>query len=120
MRPGELISVKAFARAMGVSDDTVRRMCQRGEVEHLRLGSGRGRLQIPVTEMRRVLRLPNRKVRFGDSQPQLMVADWHKATGIVNSEALLRHIAVGVLVLRGIAPEWSPWAEDIVIFQHKE
>jgi hypothetical protein len=52
----DLVPIKHVAREWNVSVCTVRRMIAGGSVEHIRLGSGRGRLFLPPAEVQRVLR----------------------------------------------------------------
>lgn len=42
----EALPLSAVAKALNVSEPTIRRMVSRGEIEIVRIGSGRGRLYV--------------------------------------------------------------------------
>lgn len=55
----DYLTARQVARALDVSDDTVYRMAQSGELPNYRVGNGRGRLRFPLNEFRDYLRANN-------------------------------------------------------------
>jgi excisionase family DNA binding protein len=55
--PGELLTIAEVAHALRVSPQTVRRRCEDGQLEFLRIGSGsRPLVRIPESAVRSLLR----------------------------------------------------------------
>lgn len=50
-----LVDVKYFAAAVGISDFVVSQMCRAKELEHLRVGRGRGQIRFRIEDVERYI-----------------------------------------------------------------